>query len=118
MSGASLVMGDFNAILQAQDTLGANDIQDHKIKNFTECITCQILEMRSFGNYYSWSNKGRHGRRIWSRIDKALTNLELFQLFEFNQVKYMAEGISDHTPLILSFPQCSRPLASFQYCDL
>ena len=74
--------------------------------------------MRSFGNYYSWSNKGRHGKRIWSRIDRGLTNLEWFQLFEFNQVECMAEGISDHTSLILSLPLCPQPPASFKYCDI
>ncbi|KAJ8432051.1 LOW QUALITY PROTEIN: hypothetical protein Cgig2_016330 [Carnegiea gigantea] len=30
----------------------------------------------------------------------------------------MAEGTSNHTPLLLSFPHCPRHSASFKYCDM
>ena len=53
-------MGDFNAILLSQDRLGKDDILNHEIRDFVDCVTArELIEMRSFGNYYSWSNKGK-----------------------------------------------------------
>jgi len=72
-------MGDFDTILQRQDTLGGDDTQSQEIKDFAECITaCELVEMRSVGKYYSWTNKGRNRKRLWPRIDRALTNLECY----------------------------------------
>ncbi|KAJ8435432.1 hypothetical protein Cgig2_013930 [Carnegiea gigantea] len=62
-SGARAIMGDFNTILQPQGRLGGDGTQSHEIKDFAECIsTCELFEMRSVGNYYSWTNKGKTER--------------------------------------------------------
>jgi len=74
--------------------------------------------MRSNGACYSWSSQGRNGKMIWSRINRALTNLEWYIVFEFTHVEYVAEGISDHTPLLLTFPSCRRFASTFKYCDM
>ncbi|KAJ8453126.1 LOW QUALITY PROTEIN: hypothetical protein Cgig2_008010 [Carnegiea gigantea] len=79
---------------------------------------CELTEMRSFGNYYSWTNIGRNGKRLWSRIDRAFTNLEWIQIFDFTQVDYLVEGISDHTPLKIAFHNRPRSKQSFKYCDM
>lgn len=79
-----MVIGDFNAILQGHDRLGGEEVHDNEVRDFAECIEqCELTEVRSFGSYYLWSNKGRNGKRIWSRIDIAFTNIEWFNTFEF-----------------------------------
>jgi len=76
--GVWCVVGDFNAVLCPQDRIGGDDIQDSEVKDFTECINArEITEMQSSGHFFSWSNRGRNGKRIWSRIDKVFSNLEL-----------------------------------------
>jgi len=30
----------------------------------------------------------------------------------------MSQGLSDHTPIILSFPHCPKPKSSFQFCEM
>ncbi|KAJ8423028.1 LOW QUALITY PROTEIN: hypothetical protein Cgig2_016506 [Carnegiea gigantea] len=74
--------------------------------------------MRSFGTYYSWSNKGRNEKKLWSRIDRAFINLEWVHLFDLTQVDYLAEGISDHAPLKIAFLNSPKSKQSFKYCDI
>jgi len=75
-------------------------------------------QQSSFGGYYSWSNKDRNGKRLWSRIDRAFTNLEWYNLFDFTQVDYLTEGISDHVPLKIAFHNSPRSGQSFKYFDM
>ncbi|KAJ8439003.1 hypothetical protein Cgig2_012999 [Carnegiea gigantea] len=96
-----------------------DEVQDIEIREFSDCMTeCELIELRSYGNYFSWSNRGRNGQRIWSKIDRAFSNLEWYNVFDFTQVENMAEEISYHTPLLITFPNCPRPQASFKYYDM
>ncbi|KAJ8432351.1 LOW QUALITY PROTEIN: hypothetical protein Cgig2_014970 [Carnegiea gigantea] len=75
VTGGWMVIGNFNAILQGQDRLGGDEVHDNEVRDFENALS-NLTEVRSFGSYYSWSNKGRNGKRIWSRIDRAFTNIE------------------------------------------
>ncbi|KAJ8419733.1 hypothetical protein Cgig2_013408 [Carnegiea gigantea] len=97
------LIGDFNAVLNPHDRIGGDDIHDSEIKEFSECVNdCEIMEMRSSGNYFSWSNRG----------------LNVADIFEFTQVDYMAEGLFDLTPLKLMFPHYPRVKTTFKYFDM
>ena len=37
---------------------------------------------------------------------------------EFNQVEYMANGLFDHTPLLIAYANCPRPKSYFMFCDI
>ncbi|KAJ8419640.1 LOW QUALITY PROTEIN: hypothetical protein Cgig2_030847 [Carnegiea gigantea] len=74
---------------------------------------CELTEIRSFGTYYSWSNK-----TIWSRIDRALHNQYWHTTFDFTHVMYMANSLSDHTPLCLQFLATPKTRPSFKYCEI
>ena len=68
-------------------------MQDNEVRAYAECIDqCELTEIRSFGGYYSWSNKGRNGKRLWSRIDRAFTNLEWYNLFDFTKLITLQRG--------------------------
>ena len=60
-----MMIGDFNAVLYIQDRLGGDEVQDNEVRDYVEWIDqCELTEMRSFGSYYSWLNKGRNGKRL------------------------------------------------------
>ncbi|KAJ8419240.1 hypothetical protein Cgig2_034176 [Carnegiea gigantea] len=65
-------------------------------------------ELRSIGAYYS----------VWSRIDRALTNVYWSDVFNFTQVRYDTNSLSNHTPLLIQFPQSPKAKTKFQYCDI
>ncbi|KAJ8422236.1 hypothetical protein Cgig2_012330 [Carnegiea gigantea] len=61
-SDAWCVIGDFNAVLHLHDRIGGDDIQDIEVRGFVKCINeCELTELRSCGNYYSWSNRDHNG---------------------------------------------------------
>ncbi|KAJ8422255.1 LOW QUALITY PROTEIN: hypothetical protein Cgig2_025875 [Carnegiea gigantea] len=111
--------GDFNAAQYLQDRLGGDELQESEVREYAECIDhYELTEMGSFGAYYSCSNKRRNGKKLWSRIDRAFINLEWVHLFDFTQVDYLAEGISDYAPLKIAFLNSPKSKQSFKYCDM
>ena len=66
----SCVMGDFNSILHAEDSIDGIAVLNNKVRDFAECLeTSETSEMRSIGSYYSWTKS-----TIWFKIDRALVN--------------------------------------------
>jgi len=51
-------------------------------------------------------------------MDRALHNGIWFDMFDFTHVVYQANGLSDHTPIMLDFPACPRPKKNFMFCEM
>ncbi|KAJ8433454.1 hypothetical protein Cgig2_014495 [Carnegiea gigantea] len=97
MEEAWYILGDFNSVLHPSDTIGGTDIQVAEIKPFEECMnTYEIQGMRSIGPYFTWTNK-----TIWTRINRTFVNTLWYEQFDFSQVIYTANSLSDHTALII-----------------
>ncbi|KAJ8433627.1 hypothetical protein Cgig2_023566 [Carnegiea gigantea] len=81
MTKAWCILGDFNAILYKDSGRGGNVIQVAKIREMANFIEQgDLYEMRWNWAYYSWTNK-----------------------------IYLADGLSDHTPMLAHFPTSSKP---------
>ncbi|KAJ8419289.1 hypothetical protein Cgig2_021777 [Carnegiea gigantea] len=94
--------------------MGGTEVKDFEIKSFANCIDlCNLQELRYQGPYYTWSNK-----TMWTRIDRAFTNVMSYDQFDFSQVLYKPNTLSDHNPMVLDFPGCKRPPKLFQFCDM
>jgi len=94
------VIGDFKAILYKENRVGGDEVMMAKIgdmRNFVD--NSELEELISIGAYYSWSNKIVH-----SKIDKALANVYWHEAFNFTQVIYDTQSLSDHTRLLIQFP--------------
>ncbi|KAJ8421473.1 hypothetical protein Cgig2_007650 [Carnegiea gigantea] len=72
-----------------------------------------VSEMRSSEVYFSWTNK-----TLWSRIDRVFINIDWHAKFDFTQVNYLPNGLSDHTPLHIIFLSYPRPKYEFSFCDM
>jgi len=93
---------------------GGNEADEWEMRDFSECITqCGLQEFNYVGAYYTWTNK-----TVWSKIDRALHNRLWSDMFDFTHVVYQANGLSDHTPIVLTFPACPRPKKTFMFCDM
>jgi len=102
MDEAWCSIGDFNSVLYPGDRIWGTDIQAAEIKPFEDCTkTCEVQEMRSIGPYFTWTNK-----TIWTRIDRTLVNALWYDQFDFSQVIYMPNSVSDHTALIIDTLGC------------
>lgn len=89
--------------------MGMADIRD--MRHFMD--TNELEELRSMGAYYSWTNK-----TVYSRIDRALVNVYWHEAFSFTQVRYDNQSLSDHTNLLIKFPDSPREKTRFQFCDM
>ncbi|KAJ8419765.1 hypothetical protein Cgig2_009194 [Carnegiea gigantea] len=87
---------------------------DGEIRDFVDCILqIGLHEFNYVGAVFTWTN-----RTIWSRIGRALYNDLWHGTFVFTHVNFMTEGLSNHTPITLSFPYCPEPKHSFIFYDM
>ncbi|KAJ8420343.1 LOW QUALITY PROTEIN: hypothetical protein Cgig2_012108 [Carnegiea gigantea] len=90
------------------------EIHAAEIRPLNDCInTCEVQELRSIGPYYTPTNK-----TVWTRIDRAFINALWYDLFDFSQVIYMANSLSDHIALVIDSPKCPKPPSTFHFCDM
>ncbi|KAJ8420995.1 hypothetical protein Cgig2_023909 [Carnegiea gigantea] len=101
------ILGDFNAALYIEDRIGGTEVQLHEVQSLDDCSTkCELQE-------YTWTNK-----TIWARIDRAFVNAYWYSLFDFCQVIYMVNTLSDHNALVMDFSWCPKPRPTFHFCDI
>ncbi|XP_010684467.1 uncharacterized protein LOC104899025 [Beta vulgaris subsp. vulgaris] len=75
-------------------------ITDAETKDFQNfLLQSSLIESRSTGAFYSWSNSSVGSDRVVSRIDKAFVNQAWLSMYTKVVVEYLAPGISDHSPL-------------------
>ncbi|KAJ8425349.1 hypothetical protein Cgig2_027212 [Carnegiea gigantea] len=55
---------------------------------------------------------------IWSRIDRAFVNTFWYSKFEYGQVTYLSNILSNHTAMLVETTECPRSKGNFQFCDM
>ena len=51
-------------------------------------------------------------------MDRAFVNALWYDVFDFSQVVYMANSLSDHSAVIIDTPKCPRPSPTFHFRDM
>ncbi|RAL44690.1 hypothetical protein DM860_003449 [Cuscuta australis] len=98
--------------------IGGNNVTEEETKDFRECImACGMEEIPWEGSYYTWSNKQGIGKRIFSKLDRAMANMDWI-IQHGNKVQVIEEGISDHCLLLLKAHNTERRNIGFKYCDM
>ncbi|KAK4729404.1 hypothetical protein R3W88_022392 [Solanum pinnatisectum] len=96
--GPLLCMGDYNAILQAEDRPQGSPVQDMEVKDFNEFLI----------------NSGMHELKIVG--DRALVNAEWILHMPIMEVTILKPGISDHSPLrIVLDKMCQNKYKNFRF---
>uniref|UniRef100_A0A803QNJ9 Reverse transcriptase zinc-binding domain-containing protein n=1 Tax=Cannabis sativa TaxID=3483 RepID=A0A803QNJ9_CANSA len=88
--------------------------------DFIECVNyCQLEDVKSTGNFFTWSNK-QHGRdRISSKIDRVMANQAWLDHYQNAEANFLNEGLFDHSLGILSlYPRWSNGNKSFKYFQM
>lgn len=115
-----LVMGDYNAVLNSGDRFNGSTVTDGEPRDFIHLLdSTDLLEIKSVGPYFSWSNKGSGTDRVMSRIYWALGNSCWMNSYPSVVTEYFNPGISDHSPLMItchsSGQSGGRPFQFFNY---
>lgn len=72
-----LVGGDFNNVLRPGERQGGSSVQLYEEVDMQQCLQqCALVDMRWQGLQFTWCNKQRLDRRVYSKIDPVLVNDE------------------------------------------
>ncbi|XP_074310208.1 uncharacterized protein LOC141645964 [Silene latifolia] len=93
-----IVMGDFNAIMYANERLGGL-VKDEEMVPFQDTVAeCELQDLKSYGAFFTWNNKQPSETRVFSRIDRALVNDCWLNLWR----DYYASFTTEDCPCIIS----------------
>ncbi|XP_074315265.1 uncharacterized protein LOC141651450 [Silene latifolia] len=114
-----LWLGDFNTILSPIERLGGSSTE-REMEQFQECISlCCMDDIQASGALYTWSNKHVPHDRVYSRLDRAMGNLEWMEAYGNYNAHFHPEGLFDHCPCTIvdrtSEIKCRR---NFKYFNM
>uniref|UniRef100_A0A803Q3C3 Reverse transcriptase domain-containing protein n=1 Tax=Cannabis sativa TaxID=3483 RepID=A0A803Q3C3_CANSA len=97
-----LLMGDFNEILNANERIGkrAHNVPSQRFQDSME--KCRMVDLKSSGSFFTWNNKQKPEERIFSKIDRAMVNMQWLNVFPCSEAVFLPEMIFDHTPILVS----------------
>ncbi|XP_059278022.1 uncharacterized protein LOC132032416 [Lycium ferocissimum] len=94
-------MGDFNCVLNREDSIGS-PVTMVEMRKFMDCVdTCDMMEMTSSRTFYTWCNKQNGEAKVYSRIDRVLINNAWITRLPHSAVHYRSEGLYDHCPAVI-----------------
>ncbi|XP_020249670.1 uncharacterized protein LOC109827119 [Asparagus officinalis] len=97
-----LLVGDFNVCRFSSEKIGGTHLSVKKLQEFNDCIQiCGLSDIKSTGSTWTWHNKQKGIHRIYGKLDRALGNSKLIDLFPQVFTEYKNTSSSDHTPAII-----------------
>lgn len=100
-----IILRDFNALMKLDERVGQL-VMDNEVEDMKRCMhDCKLLELKTSGQYYTWSNKQEGNSKVLCKLNRALGNDAWFNEWPTTEVFVTPEGEYDHYPLIInSFP--------------
>ncbi|KAL2938727.1 LINE-1 retrotransposable element ORF2 protein [Bienertia sinuspersici] len=98
--GPCVLIGDLNVVMNSEEKIGSN-VKNSKIQPIRQCMeTCELHDIPYGGNFYTWCNKQEAEHRVYSKLDRVMSNDCWLEVkFKANAL-FLPEAISDHSPAI------------------
>lgn len=94
-------LGDFNAILGAEEQLGQRCLSRISCDKFRHCIADSgLTDLETTGPFFTWRCSGS-SRVLMSRIDRVLASEDFLIFWSSISVVVLPRTISDHHPLLM-----------------
>ncbi|XP_074277762.1 uncharacterized protein LOC141601386 [Silene latifolia] len=118
VDGPWAIAGDFNCVLSATERVGGNT-PTAEIDPFRTCVLDYgIVDIPAIGSLFTWNNKQRPEDRIYSKIDRFMTNKAWSDHFPDLYANFLPEGMLDHTPYLISSSTQVQKTRSFKYYNM
>lgn len=113
-----LILGDFNATLKDEETVGGIIGRSPAMEEFRECVyKMEVLDLHFTGMRYTWSGSP-HGVGVVKKLDRALVNVAFQTKFQSAKASFLAPGTSDHSPIFVELNKVNvvkkKPAFKFQ----
>ncbi|XP_074289006.1 uncharacterized protein LOC141614149 [Silene latifolia] len=113
-----IVMGDFNIVREMDERIEPNPPPVSEILAFNQCLLdCTLEDINSFGCEHTWTNKRESHDRVWSILDRVLTNPSWLVHYPSTHVQILPAGISDHSPLLVDIHETYVIRRKFSYLN-
>ncbi|XP_074304230.1 uncharacterized protein LOC141638946 [Silene latifolia] len=113
-----VVLGDFNIVRAMEERIGPHPPSFSEIMAFNQCLLdCNLYDLQGYGCEHTWTNKQDVGTRVWSKLDRVLTNASWLVAFPHTQVTVLPPGISDHSPLLVQIKESYQIRRRFSYLN-
>ncbi|XP_074293050.1 uncharacterized protein LOC141619949 [Silene latifolia] len=93
--------GVLNTVLSPIERLGGNTTEA-EMEQFQDCVSiCGMEDISATGALFTWSHKQDAGSRVYSRLDRIMSNQEWVENFGDYLAHFHPEGLFDHCPCTL-----------------
>ncbi|XP_074299986.1 uncharacterized protein LOC141631182 [Silene latifolia] len=118
--GPWIVCRDFNSVIDVNERIGGADVTWSEMAPMRDMMAqCQLHEIKTIGSYFTWNNKHESGSKVYSRLDRVLTNDDWLLSFPDSFANFLPEGLFDHCPCIISMADSGeRKKTPFKYFNM
>ncbi|CAI9107119.1 OLC1v1006407C1 [Oldenlandia corymbosa var. corymbosa] len=93
----SILLGDFNQILDQEDKFGGRPVRPQDTRNIQQLLSSNDLEeLKHLGYWYTWTNKKQGHEAIFERLDRAFINKQWLTTFNKAIIRNLPIISSDH----------------------
>ncbi|PNX93226.1 ribonuclease H, partial [Trifolium pratense] len=101
ISGAWLLMGDFNEIIAPGEQRGGNFHQNRADGLISVMDNCNLIDLNCVGGKFTWHRNCRGQRSIAKKLDRGMANLSWRLSFPEAFLETLCRSNSDHNPILL-----------------
>ncbi|XP_074299600.1 uncharacterized protein LOC141630734 [Silene latifolia] len=113
-----LLLGDFNVVRTAEEHVSKTPAHLADILDFNSCLLqCEVDDVYGTGSELTWNNKQEDEGQVWSKLDRALANSSWLTTFPATSAKFLAPGISDHSPTLVTVFEDQKVHARFSFLN-
>jgi hypothetical protein len=107
-----LCMGDYNETLYGSEHFSNTDRPEGQMRDFRECVEeSGLIDLGWSGLPYTWDNRQPDGSNVKARLDRALGNAELLEMFSIQRVQHISMVESDHCAVLVRMQQKDKNLS-------
>ncbi|XP_031268941.1 uncharacterized protein LOC116127437 [Pistacia vera] len=115
-----LILGDFNITLNPNENVGGSPSILVGMQDFRACVrTLEMEHISKVGMMYTWNGKPYGNNGVLRKLDRVMGNYHFLSKFPQVNTFFWPSGISDHNPLVTSFPFLGalkpKPFKFFNY---
>ncbi|VFR03127.1 unnamed protein product [Cuscuta campestris] len=101
-TSAWCVLGDFNTVLHLDERIGGNAVSREELQEFQDCLNhCGLDDLPFEGPKLTWTNNQGIGKRIYSKLDRVLGNMDWLIKFDMKKmlkIRRCFEGMEMKSP--------------------
>lgn len=99
-----VVLGDMNNVLYSFVRVGGEPVHPCKTTHLVECLNnVDLADIKSKGYFYTLVKIGDRDKRVQSKIDRCLINLEWLIKMLDSTANYLPTRVSDHNSILIKW---------------